>query len=86
MELGYWGIKGRAHVLRMLIAYLGLDVHEWNPASPQDWQKRKEEFRKSETCYFPNLPYFKDGQLIITETAAIASALVIKANRQEMLG
>lgn len=86
MEFGYWAIKGRAQHIRWLIAYTGLDVKEYNPQSMQDWDGRFAEFLKTPNTAFPNLPYFKDGQRFVSETNAVAAAIVVKANRQEMIG
>ena len=35
---------------------------------------------------FPNLPYIKDGDCIVTETYAIGTYLISKANKPDMLG
>ena len=86
MEIGYWGVKGRAHPLRMLIAYTGLEVNEVNPSSGEDWGARKAAFGAQEGCLFPNLPYVKDGNKITTENVACAAALAFKANRAELVG
>ena len=86
LEFGYWGAKARAHYIRMLIAYLGLEVNEVTYKTPQEWAQKKQELAKSDHCPFPNLPYLIEGQKVTTETVAIASAIVNKANRIEMLG
>ena len=86
LEFGYWEFKGRAHYIRMLIAYLGLEVNEVTYKTPQEWASKKQELAKSDHCPFPNLPYLIDGDTVITETVAICKALVIKASRPEMFG
>ena len=86
MEFGYWGFKGRGQPHRILMAYLGLDIPEAGFSTPQEWAAKKEELRKNEHCAFPNLPYLKDGTKVVTESSAVAQALVNKANRSEMFG
>lgn len=82
MEIGYWNIKGRAEILRLLLAYFNLPYKEVNPAS-------KEEafaiFAKHKFA-FPNLPYLVDGDVNITESSAIPIYLAHKANRPEFFG
>ena len=86
IEFGYWHAKARAHYIRMLIAYLGLEVNEVTYKTPQEWGQKKQELAKSDHCPFPNLPYLVDGEIVITETVAICKALVLKASRPEMFG
>ena len=82
MEFGYWEVKGQGEISRLVIAYLGLDVKEVNP-------KREEWFGGQKTEIggdFPNLPYLKDGDFVITESSAIPVYLALKANKPELLG
>ena len=81
MEFGYWGIKGRAEAIRLLIAYLGLNIKEWNPANPQEWGARKPSVGP-----FPNLPFVIDGDVIVTESNAIPTYLIHKAGKTDLLG
>ena len=81
MEFGYWGIKGIAEPTRWLISYLGLPVQEWNPATPEEWQARK-----ASLGLFPNLPFLKDGDFLLTESNAIPGYLIKKSGKQELLG
>ena len=81
MEFGYWGIKGRGEPLRWLIAYLGLEVKEYNPETAEAWYERKHTIEP-----MPNLPYIIDGDFILTETQAIATYLIEKSGQTELLG
>ena len=83
MELGYWGIKGVAEPIRLLICYLQLDVTEANPLSIPSWFENE---KKELGAPFPNLPYFKHGEFIITESTAIPYYIIHLANKQELLG
>ena len=82
LELGYWGIKGRAEPVRWAILALGLQVKEVNPASGEEWGALKSTLPTA----FPNLPYLKDGDFAITETAALPIYLAWKAGKPDFLG
>ena len=81
MEFGYWGNKGIAEPNRWLIGYLGLPIKEWNPATEEEWQARK-----ASLGLFPNLPFLKDGDFLLTESNAIPGYLIKKAGKPELLG
>ena len=83
MELGYWGIKGIAEPIRWLIAVLGLQVKEYNPASMEEWFGEK---KQSLGLPFPNLPYLVDGDFKVSESLAIPLYLCNKAGKPELLG
>jgi glutathione S-transferase len=81
IEFGYWGIKGFGETCRWVLLYLGIPYKEWNPASPEEWGKKK-----PSTGAFPNLPYIKDGSFYLSETSAIPQYLINKACKPELLG
>ena len=81
MEFGYWGCKGRAESIRWLIAYIGLEVKEWNPIDYASWIDRKPEIKP-----FPNLPFLIDGNVTITESRAIPHYIINKSGKNELLG
>ena len=83
MEFGYWGMKGAGEPIRWLIAYLGLQAKEYNPASREEWFDTK---KGSLGLDFPNLPYLVDGDFKITESGAIPVYLIHKAGKTELLG
>jgi len=83
MEFGYWGIKGRGELIRWLIAYLKLDVKEVAYTDPAVWFGDK---KKSLNLPFPNLPYLVDGNVKLSESAAIPVYLSGKANRSDLFG
>ena len=86
MEFGYWYFKARGHAIRILLAYLQMDVVETTFNTPQEWAAKKKDLSESLSCPFPNLPYLLDGDQVITEMPAVANAIVNKANRYEMTG
>ena len=81
IEFGYWGIKGFGETCRWVLLYLGTPYKEWNPASPEEWGKKK-----PTTGEFPNLPYIKDGSFYLSETSAIPPYLISKAGKTDLLG
>lgn len=85
MEFGYWNIKGIAEPLRWIFLHFKIDVKEWNPADQAEWEKKAETLGP-----LANLPYLKDGDLVISEASKIPSAipryLIEKAGQQDFLG
>jgi len=72
--LGYWKIRGLVQRIRLLLAYTGDEFEDkayvYGPAPDfdrSDWLNDKE---KLGLC-FPNLPYYIDGDIKITQSAAI---------------
>mmetsp|Transcript_40419 Transcript_40419/g.35877 ORF Transcript_40419/g.35877 Transcript_40419/m.35877 type:complete len:108 (+) Transcript_40419:83-406(+) len=83
--LCYWNVRGRTQPVRFFLEYLGLPYEEkrYELANAMDWfAKDKNELN----CTFPNLPYLKDGDKIVTETDALFHYLARKANKKDLLG
>lgn len=83
LELYYWGIRGLAERIRLILEYLGLKYER------KDFHDRDEWFVKTKPTLknpFANLPYLKDGDTIIAESEAIIIYAILKANRGELLG
>jgi glutathione S-transferase len=79
--LGYWHIRGLAESIRYLLDYLGVDFENktylQGPAPDFDgseWTNAIEGLGMS----FPNLPYFLDGAVRISETLAIFQFIASK--------
>ena len=82
MELGYWNIKGRGEIIRILLAYFNLEYKEFNPTSREEAQAAFAKYHFA----FPNLPYLVDGDVHITESSAIPVYLAHKAGRADFFG
>ena len=82
MELGYWNVRGRAELLRVLLRYLHIDYKEVNPQSIEDAHAI---FAKHHFI-FPNLPYLVDGDNHVTESSAMWLYVLQKANRDDLRG
>ena len=86
--LGYWGCRSLAEGIRLLLTYLEVDFEY-----KQYIQGEGPEFDISEWVNsvdslgldFPNLPYFIDGDLKISETIAIYEYIALKY-KPELLG
>lgn len=66
--LGYWGIRGKGQVPRLLLNYVGADWEEKVYTDPTAWFGGD---KQSLGFDFPNLPYLIDGDLKLSETIAI---------------
>ena len=84
-ELGYWGIRALVQPIRYLIAYLKLDVNDIQYSDRDDWFLREKPTHEKLTS-FPNLPFIKKGDEVLTESWAIIHYLCYEAKRFELLG
>lgn len=79
----YWPMKGTGELVRLTMAYLGIDYIEVNP-NYDNWPKDREALLKNGSA-FPNLPSIEDEQLYLTESFAIPKYLARKMNRYDLL-
>lgn len=83
VTLGYWRIRGRGQIPRLLLAYTGAVWEDVQYTSPVQWFGGDKETLGLD---FPNLPYLLEGDLKISETSAIISYIVERSNQKELLG
>nr|SZF06491.1 Group 8 mite allergen-like protein (mu class glutathione transferase) [Psoroptes ovis] len=83
--VGYWDIRGLGQPIRLMLTYAGQDFHDkrYNigPAPTFDrseWLNEKFNLGLD----FPNLPYYIDGDLKMTQTLAILRYLGHKHNME----
>ena len=83
--LGYWAIRGLASQIRYELVYLGVDyaedIYEQGDAPDFDrscWLDKKDTLG----LQFPNLPYYLDGEMRMTETNAIMKYIASKYGTQ----
>ena len=79
VKLGYWGIRGRGQVPRLLLAYTNALWEDVRYAAPPEWFGAD---REKLGFDFPNLPYLIDGDLKLTETQAICGYIVLRAGEK----
>ena len=87
-RLGYWKIRGLAAGMRQQLAYCGVDyeMEEYEQEGPPNFSREpwlKHKFNLG--LDFPNLPYFIDGEVAITESLAIHIYIADKW-KPELLG
>ncbi|CAL4132867.1 unnamed protein product [Meganyctiphanes norvegica] len=79
--LGYWGIRGMAQHIRLLLEYTGTEFEDKQYIGSPDyvssaWFEEKTKLGLD----FPNLPYYMDGDLKLTQSNAIMRYLAQKHN------
>ncbi|KPM11585.1 Sar s 8 allergen (glutathione S transferase mu-like protein 3) [Sarcoptes scabiei] len=81
--LGYWDIRGLGHPIRMLLTYVGVDFvdkrYQIGPGPEfdrSDWLNEKFNLGLD----FPNLPYYIEGDIKLTQSIAILRYLGRKYN------
>merc|ERR1712032_603183 len=77
MKIGYWPFRGLGEFPKMCAAYLGLEFENEHPVDKETWNKEKAGLGFD----FPDLPYVKDGDIKITQTAALPMYFAVKARK-----
>ncbi|KFM70752.1 Glutathione S-transferase Mu 1, partial [Stegodyphus mimosarum] len=72
--LGYWDIRGLAEPIRYLLHYKKVDFEDKRYLSYDDWQNDKFQLNLD----FPNLPYYIDDKVKLTQSTAILRYLARK--------
>jgi len=80
---GYWAIRGRAQVPRLLLAYSGLKFTSKNYTNKEEWFNHD---KQSLGLPFPNLPYLIDGNVKMTESEAISWYIIERSGHKELEG
>jgi len=83
--LAYWNCRGRAQAIRYFLEYLQFPYEE-KRYDGENWQEWFEKDKLALSNAFPNLPYIKHGEKIITETETIFLCIGRKAERKDLFG
>ena len=91
VEFGYWKIRGFGGASRLMLEYCGeeyterlydfvkasQDDHGGHDAAwdPSEWFNEKNSDKFQQDFAFPNLPYMIDGEVKLTQSAAILKYL-----------
>jgi len=82
--LGYWKLRGLGQPIRLLLQYAGEDYKEENyevTGSSPNWNREQWTSKKDHLDLdFPNLPYYKDGDIKVTQSLAILFYIGAKYN------
>lgn len=81
--LGYWGIRGLAQQIRILLSYLGLPFEDKIYTDRQQWFEHD---KQNIGFAFPNIPYLIDGEFKLTESSAIQKYVINRSHNKELLG
>lgn len=82
LVLGYWGVQGLAHPTRYLLAYHKIDWEDKQYKDAAEWF----DVDKKTIDTFPNLPYIKDGDTVVTESVAVIQYAAFKTGNTDLLG
>lgn len=83
VTVGYWGLRGKGQIPRLLLAYTGTKFTAKNYTAPEQWFGAD---KVNLGLPFPNLPYLIDGDFKLTESEAICRYIIKKYNNGELLG
>ncbi|CAG2172585.1 unnamed protein product, partial [Oppiella nova] len=74
--VGYWSFRGKAQSIRYLLKYAGVDFNDkrYELASKDIWFTAKPNLGLD----FPNLPYYMDGDIKLSQSVAIMRYLARK--------
>lgn len=81
--LAYWNIQGRAHPSRYLLAYHNVEFEDKQYVEDDEWFGRD---KLTLNTPFPNLPYIKDGDFILSESTAIIQYAALKTGNKDLIG
>lgn len=84
IEFGYFKIRLKAHHIRYLLHYLRLPHEEWSPKTSLDWNQKKDLLYEINPLV--TIPYFREGDMVVSKQGAIALAICMRAGRKDLIG
>ena len=81
--MGYYPIRGKAQVPRLICEFLGVNYRD-ELYELEEWDKFKREQAKD--WDFADMPYLKDGDFIVTDAFPICEYIIEKMGAMELLG
>jgi glutathione S-transferase len=83
LTFGYWGVRGRGQITRLVCAHTGVKWEDKVYQSPEEWfGQDKQELG----ILFPNLPYIIDGDIKVSESDILPRYVIKKSGQTELLG
>lgn len=85
LTVAYWDIQAAGHPIRLLLAYHKIEFEDktYSLTSSDEWFKQDKLSLKTN---FPNLPYIKDGDFVLTESGAVIQYAALKTGNPDLLG
>jgi glutathione S-transferase len=81
--VGYYNLRGKAQVCRLLCEYLGVEYQD-KLFSLAEWQRFNNE--KARDWSFPCLPYLREGTFIVTESVPMCVYVINRFGTPDLLG
>ena len=82
VRLGYWYVRGRGQIPRLLLAYTEADWEDVHYTKPEDWFGKD---KQGLGIDFPNLPYLIEGDFKMSETEAIMQYIAARSKKSDQL-
>ncbi|ODM91816.1 Glutathione S-transferase [Orchesella cincta] len=79
-QLVYWDVRGLCEPIRYILRYLNVDFEDKRLPLEAEGSVAWAELKQSEGLDFPNLPYFIDGDLKLSQSLAILRHISRKHN------
>ena len=81
--IGYYNLKGKAQVCRLICEYLSVPYRD-QLFTLTEWDKFKN--TKTKTWPYPELPFLKEGDFILTDSVTMCVYVIHRFGSSEMLG
>ncbi len=79
IKLGYWAIRGRGQIARLLLEYTHADWEDVQYTAPEKYLNQD---KPKLGLDFPNLPYLLDGDFKMTESEAIERYIIERSDKR----
>jgi glutathione S-transferase len=81
--VGYYNLRGKAQVPRLLLEYLKVDYEDKIFTLPE-WQKYSQE--ETQDFVFPVLPFLREGNFVCTDSVPMCTYIINRFGCPELLG
>lgn len=83
MVIGYFGIRAKAQVCRLLCEYLAVDYRDLH-FTPDEWEQYQQ--TEAKDWVIKALPFLRDGGFVVTGQQGMIEYIVRKAKHPSLLG
>lgn len=81
--IGYYNLRGKAQVCRLICEYLGVDYKD-RLFTLAEWQRFSTQ--KAKDWPFPCLPYLREGTFVVTESVPMCAYIINRFGSPDLLG